>query len=555
MKSEQRMLLAVAASILIFYVWSSYFAPPPQVPSQPVPTSAQEVLPPKVVDSIASAATRTPTDAIVDPQQDIAEKTVTLTNALSDITFTNDGGYPTSWQLHAYQEGAGKELQAVNMITAPNLEALAIRLDGLGTLFPERPRYQMRQIGNGTVQFVWRSKDLDVTKTFMVSDKNYVTNVTVEVRNKTNAPLQGRVGLEWEAENPAGVEAGGFMTMLKGPQNIWHPLYYLNGSLERIENLDNVATDGGHDGVFWAGLENRYFLAAILPREVSTQTRFRVARVLETAEHGTQVVSGLATAPMVIPTGGSIKQEFTIYVGPKEIEALKAVGSSLEAAIDYGFFGIVALPMLYLLKFFYAIISNYGIAIILLTLFIKLLLHPITKASMQSMRRMQKVQPQLKAIREKFKEDKQRLNMEMMQLFKTHKVNPMGGCLPMVLQIPVYIALYQVLWNSIELYRAPFFWFYTDLSAPDPFYITPVLLGVAFFLQQKLTPSPTADPAQQKMMMMMPIMFTGFMFFLPSGLVIYILINTLYSVLQQWLMNRGLGLRDLFKGNLTPKAV
>ena len=142
----------------------------------------------------------------------------------------------------------------------------------------------------------------------------------------------------------------------------------------------------------------------------------------------------------------------------------------------------------------------------------------------------------------------------MMQLFKRNKVNPMSGCLPMVLQFPVYIALYRVLWNSIELYQAPFFWFYKDLSAPDPYFITPVLLGIAMFAQQKMTPTATADPAQQKMMMMMPLMFSVFLAFLPVGLVIYILVNTVFTVIQQWMNNNDIRIRDLIKGKFPKKA-
>jgi YidC/Oxa1 family membrane protein insertase len=197
------------------------------------------------------------------------------------------------------------------------------------------------------------------------------------------------------------------------------------------------------------------------------------------------------------------------------------------------------------MRFCHKLIHNWGIAIIILTVFVKLLLNPLTRHSMKSMKAMQMLQPRLKELKERYKNDKERLNMETMHLFRAHKVNPMGGCLPMLLQLPIYIALYKVLWNSIELYRAPFFWFYRDLSAPDPFFIMPIILGVAMWLQQKLTPSATADPAQAKAMQIMPIMFTAFMLFLPAGLVLYILINTVMGVLQQWMMNKDIRLRDL----------
>ncbi|MBU4484698.1 membrane protein insertase YidC, partial [bacterium] len=184
------------------------------------------------------------------------------------------------------------------------------------------------------------------------------------------------------------------------------------------------------------------------------------------------------------------------------------------------------------------------------TILIKILLYPISHKSMKSMKRMQQLQPQLKKIKEKYGSDKQRVNVETMQLFKTYKVNPMGGCLPMVLQFPVYIALYKVLWNSIELFQSPFFWFYKDLSAPDPYYITPILLGFAMLAQQKLTPTVSADPTQQKMMMLMPIMFTAFMLFLPAGLVLYILVNTLFTIAQQWMNNNDIKVMDLLRGKL-----
>ncbi|MBI2981059.1 MAG: membrane protein insertase YidC [Deltaproteobacteria bacterium] len=189
--------------------------------------------------------------------------------------------------------------------------------------------------------------------------------------------------------------------------------------------------------------------------------------------------------------------------------------------------------------------KNWGLAIILLTIVVKVLLNPLSIKSLKQMKGMQDLQPRLKEIREKYQNDKQRLNLETMQLFKSHKVNPLGGCLPMLIQMPIYIALYRVFYNSIELYHAPFFGFYRDLAAPDPYFIFPALLGVFMVLQQKLTPSATADPAQRQMMMMMPILFSGFMIFLPMGLVLYIFVNTFMSVAQQFMYQRNIRFRDL----------
>ena len=235
-------------------------------------------------------------------------------------------------------------------------------------------------------------------------------------------------------------------------------------------------------------------------------------------------------------------------MGPKKLDSLEKLKIGLEKSVNHGWFSFVALPLLWFLIFLHGFLGNWGLAIIALTFIVKLALHPINKKAMTSMKEMQKIQPQLKELQAKFKDNKERLNQEMMQLFKTHKVNPMGGCLPMILQMPIYIALYNVLWNSIELYHSPFIWFYKDLSAPDPYYISPVLLGIFMVLQQRLTPqAANIDPAQQKIMMFMPLMFSVFLIFLPAGLVIYIFVNTFMSVVQQYMITHDLSFADLLR--------
>lgn len=228
---------------------------------------------------------------------------------------------------------------------------------------------------------------------------------------------------------------------------------------------------------------------------------------------------------------------FRIFFGPKRMETLKDARKGLEASIDFGFFEIIARPILYLLKFFHSLIHSYGISIILLTLFIKIILFPLTHKSYKSMKALQKIQPQIAELKEKYKNDRERLNKEMLELFKLHNVNPMSGCLPMLLQMPIWFALYQVLLNAIELYNTPFLYL-DDLSSRDFYCISPIILGITMFIQQRMTPSTVTDPAQARMMRLMPLFFTVIMFSLPSGLVLYILVNTLLSILQQWIINR-----------------
>lgn len=238
-----------------------------------------------------------------------------------------------------------------------------------------------------------------------------------------------------------------------------------------------------------------------------------------------------------IDNGESVNFKYSSYFGPKKKEYLSKSGNQYEEAIHYGFFHFLSQPLMTVLKFFYKYIGNYGFSIILLTVCIKILFWPLTQKSYSSMKGMQKLQPEMKKLREKFGDDKQRLNQEMMKFYKEHKVNPLGGCLPMVIQIPVFIALYRVLLEAIELRHAPFMLWLTDLSAKDPYYITPLVMGATMFLQQKMTPT-NMDPTQEKLMLMMPIVFTFIFLNFPSGLVIYWLTNNILTIFQQYLIRR-----------------
>ena len=229
--------------------------------------------------------------------------------------------------------------------------------------------------------------------------------------------------------------------------------------------------------------------------------------------------------------------DYVSFIGPKDYDLLKASGHQLEQAKDYGFFSVLAKPLMHVLKFFYGYIGNYGFSIILLTICIKLIFWPLTQKSYKSMKGMQKLQPQMQKMREKYSNDKQRLNQEMMSFYKENKVNPLGGCLPMLIQIPVFFALYQVLLGAIELRHAPFIFWIADLSVKDPYYITPLIMGATMFVQQKMTPT-NMDPTQAKIMLMMPVVFTFMFLNFPAGLVVYWMVNNLLTILQQYLIKR-----------------
>ena len=234
------------------------------------------------------------------------------------------------------------------------------------------------------------------------------------------------------------------------------------------------------------------------------------------AHEGDLLHCSLQTPLLTLQAGERRQFDYLLFFGPKEPEQLKAAGHNLDLAINFGWFDLLAKPLFHVLTFFYGYLNNYGVAIILLTVILKLLFWPLTHKSYASMKAMQKLQPEMQKVREKFKNDKERLNKEMMELYKKHSVNPLGGCLPMLVQIPVFFALYKVLLDAIDLRHAPFMLWITDLSAKDPYYITPLLMGASMFVQQKMTPT-TADPMQAKMFMFMPVVFTFLFLNFPSG--------------------------------------
>jgi YidC/Oxa1 family membrane protein insertase len=294
-------------------------------------------------------------------------------------------------------------------------------------------------------------------------------------------------------------------------------LVYEAGDVEK-NSLQKLRKDiFKYDKANWVGLSDRYFIFT----------------VLTDADNVVQNFDNLFNLKF-----RTIHNDFNIYIGPKDVDMLNTLDPSLRNAVNFGVLSILSIPMLELMKFLYGIIPNYGVAILLLTLIVRLLMYPLQHKSMKSMKRMQELQPYIKKLQEKYKDDKEKLNKEMMQFMKTHKMNPMGGCLPMLLQLPVFIALYKVLNNAVELYRSPFVFWIKDLSLKDPYYVLPVLMGGMMFLQQKLMPNPTMDSAQSKMMMFMPIMFTFLMISLPSGLTLYIMFSTLLGVIQQYFTNK-----------------
>jgi YidC/Oxa1 family membrane protein insertase len=380
--------------------------------------------------------------------------------------------------------------------------------------------FKIEKISDTVFKGTGKQDDIAVTKTLEVDPVKYSVKSTVET---SAAPNLMETLLVDEVVN--GVSAG-FLRPSFEKETVF---VSHGGKVERKDLKPDTAKifDSDFQNVSIASIGKHYFTSAIIDKsELAPSFSARV-----------DVQKALALGSLkYVQENGSVKK-FTsnIFMGPKELKLLEQVDPGLTQSINFGMFSIIGKPILMLLKLLYSWIGNYGVAIILVTLFIRMLLLPLNISSYRSMKKMQLIQPQLKALKERYKADPRQLQVETMTLMKREKVNPIGGCLPMLLQLPIFIALYSVLAQSIELYRAPFILWIHDLTMKDPYYVLPVLMGITMFIQQKITPT-TMDPAQAKAMQFMPVIFSLMMISLPSGLTLYIFVSTLFGITQQFLI-------------------
>ncbi|MBF0493274.1 MAG: membrane protein insertase YidC [Deltaproteobacteria bacterium] len=543
---DKRSLLAVTLSSLVILVYYTYFFKLPEA-SAPLPSATISSESKPSVDTTTSGVSNTSISFsnsnnskdsfLIDP--DYKNQTTLLQNGLVEADFESLGGKFKSFILKKFHQSPEKNSPLVNLFS-DKLENLQLIFRESNFSLPTNIPFQLLESSPTQLVYEWKGPDFILQKTIELEKENYVAHIRFSLQNLSTQTLRGSPTLRLDTlQNEVHKDS---FTFLKGPGNLKFPIQYKDKVTARYRDLTKLGSEKSEKGDFqWVGIEERYYLWAIIARSLSSENQIRYGI------SSNLLFTELSYPTEVIVPDAKIEKAFSVYLGPKDVELLKSLNVDLEEAVDYGWFGIVAKPILWLLKFFHSWVGNWGLAIIVLTIFIKLLLHPINKKSLESMKGLQKIQPKLKALQEKFANDKERLNTEMMNLFKTHKVNPMGGCLPMLLQMPIYIALYKVLYNAIELYHAPFFAFYKDLSAPDPYFVSPILLGIFMMLQQRLTPSPSQDPNQAKLMMIMPLMFSVFMLFLPAGLVIYIFINTSVTVAQQYLHQKDMSMMDIIQ--------
>jgi YidC/Oxa1 family membrane protein insertase len=370
-----------------------------------------------------------------------------------------------------------------------------------------------------------------VAKTYTFLRDSYLIDITFEIANATKQPIQPVAEYRLIRDDRP---AAGDSKMV--PTFLGAEVYTEKDKLHKA-SFEDIAKDKvdypktGSDG--WVAVVQHYFLGAWLPPPGTPRDIF-----LQKQNNGLYA-AGVKLPMGQIAAGQTAKLETRLYVGPQEQNELRKLAPGLELTVDYGYLRVIAVPLFWVLSAIHSFVHNWGTAIILLTVIIKLLFYPLSAASYKSMARMKVLAPKLQKLKERYGDDRQRMHQAMMELYKTEKVNPLGGCLPIVVQIPVFIALYWVLLLSVELRQAPFIFWIHDLSLKDPIYVLPVLMGATMFIQTWLNPAPP-DPVQAKLMKIMPIAFSVFFFFFPSGLVLYWLVNNILSIAQQWYITRTL---------------
>jgi len=544
MNKNTNLFLAVAiwlGCMLALYTFFPGVVGAKKQPSHQAPAEAAAPTPapaPQPAPDGTAAAPR-PTDVPRGTQARPPTRLVTFETPRARVVVTSDGAAVQSVQLlgskWTQHKGSGEEAQ-VDLVGVRAGEALPYSTLVKGAaeqvLVPADTGYQLLRQDATSAAFRAEQGGLTITKTLSVDPQTYAIRLGVEVRS--SAPVSGQLAVleGTHALEPAG---GLFSPHTNTPARAI--CLAAGNKVERMAVGAKTPIWEGQ-GAQFAGLDEQYFLTAVMPPAGVPAT----CRLEAKGEKSGSLTSFLLV-PLQIPAGGTAQLAFTGYAGPKTDSELTPVGAPLKHSIEWGFWSVIAEVLLAIMKFFHGVVPghNWGVAIILLTVAMKLLTFPLQHKSMKSMQEMQRIQPQLEEMKKKYAGDTQRQNVEQMKLFKEHGVNPMGSCLPMLIQMPIWFALYTTLQVSVELYNEPFIpaWI-GDLTSKDPYYVLPVAMGITMILTQVLTPAPMSNPSQKTMGYVMSGFFSLLMLTLPSGLTLYIFTNNILSIAQQMYLRRTL---------------
>ncbi|MDX1654921.1 MAG: membrane protein insertase YidC [Candidatus Competibacteraceae bacterium] len=541
---NQRLFLTIALVFVLFLLWQSWFEfqaakyPPPATPAETAETATGGAdIPQPSAAPRQDVPTVTGVQSAAEPALDSAQRVKVVTDLFEAEIDTTGGDlrhvglltYPRSVEQQdepfvlLQDRGADLFIAQSGLLsssgTAPNHYARYV---------PEQSEYRLAD-GQESVEvnLTWEDpeSDLKVIKTYTFYRDRFVINVAHRVINQGSEAWSGSQYRQLQRTPPTQKQSAfGVYTYTGGVISTPEERYQKIGFDDMAESpLERQVTGG------WVAMIQHYFLGAWAPDQNETNNFYtRVA-------NGNRYILGMVGPQQVVPAGGEDSFSSQLYVGPKIQDRLEEVAPNLRLTVDYGFLTIIAQPLFWLLSAIHGVVGNWGWAIIFLTLLIKAVFFKLSETSYRSMANMRKLAPRMQTLKERYGHDRQKMNQAMMELYKTEKINPLGGCLPILVQIPVFIALYWMLLESVELRQAPFMLWIEDLSVKDPYYILPLIMGASMFIQQKLNPPPP-DPIQAKVMMFLPLVFTVFFLWFPAGLVLYWVVNNVLSILQQYLI-------------------
>ncbi|MBK9131995.1 MAG: membrane protein insertase YidC [Gammaproteobacteria bacterium] len=540
---NQKIILFFALSFVLLLIWQAWQqdygpdSPATTAQTTPSPTADIPATPAAPVASAAAPEAGVPAAAAVAPARGFQRGArVRVVTDLLDVELDTTGGDLRTVALLAYPVSTQKKDEPFRLmqdegsrifIAQSGLISQQSAPDHYALYTAESNDYRL-QGDELRVPLRWSGADgITVTKTYVFHRDSYQIGIEYRIENASGAPWTGYQYRQFQRSLPGDDEKTAFLYTYTGGVIHSQQEKYEKIKFEDMdkENLDRTITGG------WEAMIQHYFIGAWLPDPQETNQFY------SKAPKGQPYVLGLLSQPMTVAPGEAGEFKSRLYVGPKDQARMEKAAEGLRLTVDYGVLTILAQPLFWLMKYIHGVVGNWGWSIILLTLMVKLVFYKLSETSYRSMANMRVLQPKLVQLRERYGDDRQRMSQAMMELYKKEKINPLGGCLPMLVQIPVFIALYWVLLESVELRQAPFVLWIHDLSTKDPYYILPLLMGATMFIQQKLNPPPP-DPIQAKVLMALPFIFTLFFAFFPAGLVLYWVANSVLSILQQWNITR-----------------
>ena len=541
---SQRNLLVIGLLVVSFLLWQQWNADKAPKPQTVAVTQTDS--------SVPAASTATATDVPGEKAQTSTRQLIKLSSDQLELLVDTQGGDIVDAKLLQHTVAQGSSDPFPLLMDKPGRLYVAqsglIGRDGPDSRPEGRPSYTSAQteykLADGqdklVVPLTWTSPEgVTFTKEFVLTRGKYTIGVDYQVTNSSTKPLELQFYGQLKQTIAAPEDQQSHALMASAYRGAAYSTTDIRYQKETFDNMKetslNTSTTGG-----WVGMLQHYFVTAWTGDTAGQNQLY--SRVVA---NGQEAIIGLKEPVTNVASGAAVTLGSTLWIGPKLQDEMATVAKHLDLTVDYGYLWFIAQPLFQLLQFLHGLVSNWGVAIILITLIVRGGMYPLTKAQYTSMAKMRMLQPKLTALRERFGEDRQKMSQAMMELYKQEKVNPLGGCFPILIQMPIFIALYWTLMESVELRHAPFALWLTDLSVKDPYYVLPLLMGATMWWIQKMSPTTVTDPMQQKVMQFMPIIFTFMFLWFPSGLTLYWLVSNIVTIIQQTMIYRQLEKKGL----------